>query len=140
MLRFAFAVCLVAFASASFADEKAELKAIAGTWVVEKFEIDGSDMTDNFKSLMLVLDGNKYSVTIGELKDNGTMTVDGSKTPKEMDITGTEGPNKGKKYLCIYELKDGKLKVCYSTDEKKRPTKFETAKDSNAMLAVYKKK
>ena len=30
-----------------------------------------------------------------------------------MDITGTNGPNKGKTFLVIYELKGDELRVCY---------------------------
>jgi uncharacterized protein (TIGR03067 family) len=139
-MRFALALAALFVTSISFADDKADMKAISGTWVAEKFEIEGSDMTDKFKELNLVMEDGKYTVTIGEQKDVGTVTIDSSKTPKAMDVVGTEGPNKGKKYLCIYELKDGKLTVCYSTDEKNRPTKFESAKDSKTMLVVYKKK
>lgn len=122
------------------ADDKADLKALAGTWSPEKFEIEGTDMSDGFKNLTLAIEDGKYTVTIGTMTDKGTVSVDSSKTPKHMDVTGTEGTNKGKKYLCIYEIKDGKLTICYSMDEKNRPTKFETAKDSKTMLAVYKMK
>jgi uncharacterized protein (TIGR03067 family) len=57
-----------------------------------------------------------------------------------MDITGDDGPNKGKKYPSIYELKDDTLTICYGLDEKSRPAKFETAKGSGTMLVVYKRK
>jgi uncharacterized protein (TIGR03067 family) len=133
-----FATALLMLAAVpSIADDKAELKSIAGTWVPEKFEIEGSDMTEKFNSVVLEMDGEKYTVTVGTLTDKGTVSIDSSKTPKHLDVTGTEGVNAGKKYLCIYEIKDGKLTICYSMDDKNRPTKFETAKDSKTMLAVY---
>ncbi len=122
------------------AEDKAEMKALTGTWVMEKFEMEGSDLSESFKGTELVIDGEKYAVEVNKMKDAGTLKVDGSKTPKTMDITGTEGPNKGKTFLCIYEVKDGKLTICYSLDEKVRPTKFESPKDSKTLLAVYKKK
>src|SRR5262245_41527335 len=127
-MRYFAAICLSLFATMSFADDKADLKALAGTWLVEKFEIEGSDMSDNFKDLKLVIEDGKYTVTIGNMTDSGTVSVDGSKKPKTMDVEGTEGTNKGRKYLCIYELKEGKLTICYSTEEKVRPTEFKTAK------------
>lgn len=122
------------------ADENKELKALAGTWIVEKMELEGSDATSTFKNVTLVIDGNSYIATIGDMTDKGTLSVDSAKKPKTLDIKGTEGVNKGKTYLCIYELKDGKLTICYSLDETKRPEKFESAKDSKTMLAVYRKK
>ena len=133
-------LALLFLTTAAYADDKAELKALTGTWAVEKFEIEGGDQSDTFKGTELILDDGKYSVTVNKMKDAGTFTVSSAKTPHTMDIEGTEGPNKGKKFLCIYELKDGKLTICYSLDEKVRPAKFETAKDSKTLLAVYKKK
>ena len=112
-------------------------KTLDGTWVTEKIEIEGA--ATNLEAT-IILDGEKYTVMIGNTKDVGSVSIDTSKKPAEMNVVGTEGVNKGKTYLCIYELKDGKLTICYSLDEKVRPTKFETAKDSKTMLAVYKKK
>lgn len=131
---------LMLLAAPLAADDAADLKALAGTWIAESFEIEGADMTENFKNLTLTIDGKNYTVTVGELKDVGTLKIDSSKTPKTMDVTGTEGTNKGRTYVCIYELKDGKLTICYSMDDKNRPAKFETAKNSMTMLAVYRKK
>ena len=38
--------------------------------------------------------------------DRGTCTLDTSASPKRMTIRGTEGPNRGKTILAIYEMKD----------------------------------
>jgi len=134
------AIVIALSCTATFADDAADVKAMTATWTPEKFEVEGADMTATFKDIKLVIDGVKYTVTINGLTDSGTVKLDSNKTPKAMDVIGTEGVNKGKTYPCIYELKDGKLTVCYSTDEKVRPTKFETSKDSKTMLAVYSKK
>jgi uncharacterized protein (TIGR03067 family) len=56
-----------------------------------------------------------------------------------MDLTGgLTSPLKGKTIRCIYQVKDGKLTVCYGMDFKTRPTEFKTAKDGKRLLVVYK--
>jgi uncharacterized protein (TIGR03067 family) len=134
-----FAVGLLGLVAAgSPADEKDELKAVAGTWLVEKAELDGADATGFLKAFTLILDGDTYTLDDNGKKDKGTIKVDGTKTPKTMDITGgPDSPVKGKTFPCIYEVKDGKLTVCYGMDFKTRPTEFKADKDSQRLLVVY---
>ncbi len=141
MLRtVALAACLVLVASAA-ADEKDELKAVAGSWVAEKAVQNGADATAALKSYTLIVDGNTYTLDDNGAKDKGTIKLDGTKTPKAMDITGGESsPFKGKTIPCIYEVKDGKLTICYGMDLKTRPTEFKADKDSKRLLVVYKPK
>ena len=67
----------------------------------------------------------------------GTVKLDPSAKPKAMDITGTEGPNKGKTILAIYELKDDTLRICYDLTGKGRPAEFMSKKDAPRFLVVY---
>jgi uncharacterized protein (TIGR03067 family) len=120
------------------ADERDELKAVAGVWVVEKAALNGADATAGLKAYTLTLDGDTYTLADNGTRDKGTIKVDGTKSPKTMDITGGEGsPFKGKTFPCIYEVKDGKLTICYGMDFQTRPTEFTADKDSKRMLAVY---
>jgi uncharacterized protein (TIGR03067 family) len=54
-----------------------------------------------------------------------------------MDITGTEGPNKGKTILAIYEITDDTLRICYDLSGKARPTEFKTTKGTKLFLVTY---
>ena len=130
-------ILALALSGFAMADNKDDLKALAGTWVSESVVIEGAAQAFEVKC---VIEGDKYTVTIGQSTDVGTVKLDAAKTPRLMDVTGTDGVNKGKTYLCIYELKDGKLTICYGLEDKVRPAKFESAKDSKTMLVVYKKK
>ncbi len=132
----AFAICV----SSHAADEKTELKALAGRYEVVKVEVDGKDITESFKTVTLAIDGDRYIAVVGQTTDKGTLGIDGSKSPKTMDITGTEGPNRGMTYLCIFEVKDDVFTVCYGIDFKTRPTEMTTAEKSNRMIIVYKRK
>lgn len=140
MARILAVLFLVAAVSSARADNKAELKALTGQWAVADAEVDGKKVTETFKALELMIENGTYAVKLGNEADKGTITVDAAKKPKAMDIAGTEGPNRGKTYLCVYELKDDTLTVCYSLDFKTRPTDLKTAEKSNRMLIVYKRK
>lgn len=122
------------------ADEKTELKALAGRYDVVKVEVDGKDLTESFKTVTLAIDGDKYTAIVGQTTDKGTLAVDGTKSPKTMDITGTEGPNRGMTYPCLFEVKDDVFTVCYGLDFKTRPKEMTTAEKSNRMIIVYKRK
>ena len=67
------------------------------------------------------------------------MKVDSSKSPPEMDIVGSKGPNQGKKIPAIYELNGTTLKICYDLSGKSRPKEFKTTPDSQLFLVEYKR-
>jgi uncharacterized protein (TIGR03067 family) len=86
-----------------------------------------------------VIEGDKYTVTVGQAVDRGTVKLMPSATPRAMDITGTDGPNKGKTFLAIYERKGDTLRICYDLSGKKRPTEFKTAAGTQLFLVEYKR-
>ena len=118
----------------------ADLKAMIGKWKVEKAEMAGMDATDFAKDVALEIgEGGKYTVLILGQKDAGTVTVDPTKKPAEMDIKGAEGPNKGKTFRAIYKLDGDTLIICYELGGGDRPAKFETKENTQRMLATYKR-
>jgi uncharacterized protein (TIGR03067 family) len=141
MVRFALCVSLLAFAATtSSADDAADLKALVGTWKIEKAELGGKDVLEHVKTLDFRIEaGGKYTAKIGTETDNGSFTVDSAKTPKRMDITSTGGPNKGKTIPALYKLDGDTLTVCYQMRGTDRPTAFESKPDTDLFLAVYKR-
>jgi uncharacterized protein (TIGR03067 family) len=89
--------------------------------------------------MKLVVEGDKYNVTVGISVDLGAIRIDPAAKPKTMDIIGTEGPNKGKTFLAIYELNGDTLRICYDLTGKVRPTEFKTRKGEPLFLATYKR-
>lgn len=118
-------------------DPKADDKALQGTWEVAEAELGGKPIS--LKGVTLTLEDGKYTLKSGSL-DKGTYSADAGKKPKEMDIKGTEGPNKGKTFPAIYELSGDTLKICYDLSGKARPTEFKTAEGTKQFLATYKRK
>lgn len=136
--------CWIACSSATLGQKPdaaaADMKAMVGKWKIEKAELGGMDALAFVKDFTLEIgEGGKYTVLIGGQKDVGICTVDPSKKPAEMDIKGTEGPNKGKTIKTIYKLDGDTLVVCYELGEGARPAKFETKPKTELLLATYKR-
>jgi uncharacterized protein (TIGR03067 family) len=113
---------------------------LEGTWVPTMAELGGKLFPDEArKSIKLVVKGDKYTVTVGKAVDQGTIKLKPAAKPKQMDITGTDGPNKGKTFLAIYERDGDTLRVCYDLSGKDRPTDFKTREGSQLFLVVYKR-
>jgi uncharacterized protein (TIGR03067 family) len=135
-----FALLLWLPVSARGDDAKDESKKLDGTWVPAEAELGGEKLPEEtLKMMKLELSGGKYVVTIGERTDKGTFKVDATAKPKAMDVTGTEGPNKGKTLLAIYEMKGGTLRICYDLTGKKRPTEFKSEAETRQFLVSYKR-
>jgi len=120
-------------------DAKKELAAMDGKWKPVAMQTGDTKFTkEQMKDMELVIEDGKWLFSIGEKKDKGTMKIDTKPEVKTMDLVGTDGPNKGKTILCIYELDGDKLKICYALDGTKRPTEFK-AGAVRQMLATYEK-
>jgi uncharacterized protein (TIGR03067 family) len=89
------------------------------------------------KTIRLEVKGDQYKVTIGKAVDRGTTKLDPAAKPKALDIVGSDGPNKGKTILAIYERDGDKLKVCYELGGKGRPKEFKSTEKSMLFLVEY---
>lgn len=136
LLAFAVALSLVSRARAD--DAKTTGKAMEGTWLAATAELGGKEFPDDVrKSIKLVVKDNTYLVTVGTKPDRGTVKLDPSKSPKALDIVGTDGPNKGKTILAIYERNGDTLKICYDLSGKSRPTEFKSQDGTQLFLVTY---
>ncbi|MDB5341711.1 MAG: hypothetical protein JWP89_88 [Schlesneria sp.] len=133
-------------AMAGDAKEEAVMKdveSLKGTWVVVSAERDGRKLTDEqIKGVMLTFDGGeKVVVKKGDQPlFEGTIKIDPTKKPKTQDSTQTsEGENKGKITLSIYEVEGDTLKICSAEPGKDRPAEFSTQPGSGHFLRVYKR-
>ena len=132
-----FVLAVTAFAGQSPHDGKD----IQGTWLPIKAEVGGKPMGNDFlTNTVMKLDGGKYLVTVAGSPDKGDYTLDAGSKPKTLDITGSEGPNAGKKIPCIYELKGNTLKICYGLDGSARPTEFKSPPGTKYFLVTYERK
>lgn len=111
-----------------------------GTWKPLSAEFAGKPWPQKLlDSMKLILKDDNYTVLVREGSDIGTVKCDPTKSPKTMDITGTKGPNEGKTFMTIYELKGDELRVCYDLSGKSRPTEFATKPDTQLFLVTYRR-
>ncbi len=131
---------LLALTSA-LARETADERALEGNWLPVKAELGGKPMPEAvLKTISMNLEDGKYKVMADGHPDNGTYTVDASTKPKSMTVVGTDGPNKGKTFPCIYEVKGDSLRICYDLSGTKRPEEFKTTEGTKLYLVTYKRK
>ncbi len=122
------------------ADVEKELKKFQGTWTFESVEAGGKEVpAAQFEGITVTFEGDKYTVKKGEqVVQAATQKLDPSKSPKTLDVTVAEGPNKGAIMLGIYEISGDTLKVCFVPEGNKRPTQFKSASGSET-LVVHKR-
>lgn len=141
MTRFApaaaFLLASLAVASAQPADD---LKAMVGKWALVKAELGGNDVTAGLKYAEFEMRaGGAYRVKIGAEADEGAVTVDPAKAPKQMDVVGKAGPNAGRTIKAVYKLDGDALTVCYELSDGDRPTAFQSKAGTKQFLVEYKR-
>src|SRR3954463_11529267 len=104
-----------------------DAQAIQGTWVPVKADIGGKPMKEEFlTNTVMTLSSGKYEVTVAGSPDKGIYSLGTESKIKTIDVTGTEGPNAGKKIPGIYELNGETLRICYGLRGSPRPTEFKS--------------
>src|SRR5262249_36972716 len=118
-----------------------ELKKFDGVWTFESAEAGGKKApADELKGLTVTFAGDKYTVKKGdEVIQVGVQKLAPAKSPKTIDVTVTDGPNKGAVMLGIYEIDGDTLTVCFDEEGKKRPTEFKSPAGSGTFVNVHKR-
>jgi len=123
-MRFALAAMLLV-GSAVFADDKKDdKKAFEGTWTIVNRK--RSDTKEPVTAPTVVFEGDRYKIKAGDkVVEEGTFTVDGSKSPKQIEVAATEGMDKGKKWHGVYEIDGDTMRAVVGPTDKDRPTKYD---------------
>lgn len=132
--------CALASVAADKKPAPEDAARMQGTWKPVTAELAGKPFPDAvLKAMTLVIADGRYTVTVGQQPDEGELKLDPARSPRTMDITGKKGPNQGKTFLCIYELKGDTLRICYDLGGQARPTEFKTRPGTQLFLAEYKR-
>lgn len=97
---------------------------------------------ESLDAITLRISGTNYEVTVkGEtVPDRGFSTLDTNTSPKRMTITSTNGPNRGKRFLAIDEMKDERsLRVCYDLSGTAFPKAFKAPGGTHLYLVGYRR-
>ena len=115
---------------------------LQGEWTMVAGERDGQAFPVDFmKDSRRVAKGDETTVMLqGQLFLRAKFTLDPSRSPKTIDYSVTGGPYAGKTQLGIYELDGDKVKFCFSTPGKERPTDFTTKLNDGRTLSKWKRR
>ena len=118
-----------------------EMKLMEGEWQMVSGEREGNMFPDEVvKSAKRVTKEGETTTEInGMVVLKAKFKVDASKKPKNIDYEITDGPNKGKSMIGIYELKGDDFKACMVMSDQKRPTDFATKEGDGRTLTVWKR-
>jgi len=119
------AACLLAGAALA-QDAASDLKKMAGTWKTVVQEAFGKPTPkDEIEKTAgrLIVKGDSYEVYFGKKSiDKGTIKLDASKTPREIDVkTQNDEIMKG-----IYKIEKDEMTVCFGQPGIERPKEFKT--------------
>jgi uncharacterized protein (TIGR03067 family) len=116
---------------------KTDLERFQGIWYLVMAMQDGKTLPeDKVKETTIVFKGDTFrfpgSAEYATSK-SGTIKLDETKTPKEMDAISTEK----EVMLGIYALDEGGYKVCFAPAGKPRPTKLGSDPGTGYILQVW---
>jgi uncharacterized protein (TIGR03067 family) len=112
---------------------------LQGEWVIQSMQQDGHKTpAEKIKSVRIVIAGDKLTVH-GDKGMASTIQLDSSKKPHHIDITLSDGPDKGKVWHGIYELHGDGWKLCLGKPSKDRPTEFVSKENSGTVLMLLKR-
>lgn len=122
-------------------DAKKELEKFQGKWTPTKYVKDGKALGEKaMAQIELTVEGNKSTFKKGANVTHGTYKVNAAKSPKELDITPTDGSEADKTLKAIYKFEGDDLVICIAPAGKDRPKDFASKEDSQQILEVWKRK
>jgi uncharacterized protein (TIGR03067 family) len=102
-----------------------DLDLLQGSWSVTTLELDGQKMpAAMLADARIVVQGDRFTSTgMGGVYE-GTLELDESTTPRQLNMTFDAGPEKGNTNLGIYKLDGDIWKLCLATRGTARPSRF----------------
>jgi uncharacterized protein (TIGR03067 family) len=123
--------------------DREELTKLQGTWVVLTHS-EERVLPDDIKIEKVLVKGSQITFVMKRLNCVMEATLKISTTPKEIDLTISEGKFKGTRLPGIYELDGDSLKVCYNNGQKAtttRPKEFKAdVRDSFSLMTLKRAK
>jgi uncharacterized protein (TIGR03067 family) len=117
-----------------------EPDAIRGTWIPVEAILEGKKLPDEgLEGMVLTIERGSYSLRAQGNVERGTIELHSALYPRGMDLTGIDGPNRGRTLRAIYEIAGDWMRICYAIDGPARPAKFEATEGERAFLVTYRR-
>ena len=132
------------FLAAGCGSTPADKDILQGAWYLTAEETDGKPTSPaqmNAMDAKIIFQAEKYALkNRGNTIEQGTFSVDPSKTPKTVTFLPKSGLWDGTPKEGIYAFEEDALKVCYAAElNKERPTGFTTQLNSGHLMQKYKR-
>ena len=117
-----------------------EAKQLEGKWKVVALEADGQKAPEEaLKTMRCTIKGQEMQMrdAADAPVEKAALKLDLTKTPRHIDFTVKEGPDKGKTIKGIFKFEKERLVICMreaEAAEKSRPTEFKT--DAGSGLGI----
>lgn len=122
-------------------EDKKTLEQLQGSWLAVSAERNGK-ADDDIKGHRLAVTGDRFVLRLADkVLYEGTLKVDTSAKPWQIDFRHASGALKGKSWKGIFALEVGSLKICDNGADvdKDRPKMFATKPDSGHVLVAFKR-
>lgn len=108
-----------------------DIDLLQGAWTVTALEMDGREVPSGmFGGARIIVQGNRFISTGMGATYEGTLELEASVSPQQINMRFDTGPEKGNMNPGIYELRDDTLKLCLATRGDVRPSSFASAPGS----------
>lgn len=133
---FSLSLLLLAVASVQALEE-----GLNGAWIAREATRNGEKIgAEFFEGASVEFADGKYTATLGGLTEKGTFKVERSRKPHTIDLKASEGQNKGRPMLGIFELDGDTLRFCFNLETRQRPTDFTSTAENKHYVLVYHRK
>ncbi len=136
-----FLLSIRANASQDNAAEK-DLKLLQGNWTMAALEVNGAEVPPNkLEGTVLTVKDNQYIIKVKDkLTTTALLELDPVKTPKELNMTPQDGPNKDKLHKGIYKIEGDTFKMARGLNpDQERPSQFATWPGTNYFVVTWKR-
>jgi uncharacterized protein (TIGR03067 family) len=123
-------------------EAKTDLDRIQGTWEIVSLVEKGKKVAeDETKLLEIVVKGDRLVIKAkGNTLTEYSIKLDEKHKPRAMDMTITDGEDKGKIAPGIYALEGDGLKIAMDEDLKNRPASFDEKDTASCSVIALKRK
>jgi uncharacterized protein (TIGR03067 family) len=102
-----------------------DIDLLQGSWSITSLLMEGQELPASmFANASIVVKGNRFTSLGMGTEYAGTLTIDSSTIPHQLDMNFDVGPEKGNVNLCVYELAGDIWKLCIATRGSVRPPTF----------------
>lgn len=114
---------------------------LKGTWIPQGAEFGGQPL--QVPEARLIISEGHYCLQTPAGLEEGTLRVDATANPAEMDFVGTRGAHAGRTIPAIFRLRGNLLQVCYRVGEgvepQARPRELTSALGTLQILLRYRR-